>query len=415
MGRRGNGEGTIYRRKDGTWAAQIVVGRKPDGSLDRRTVYGKTRAEVAEKLAKLQAARSSGTLAPPTKLTVGEYLRAWLEHHTRFGGKDGAGLRPNTVRNYRTLIEKHIAPPTPFSIGHIPLAKLTPDHLKRLYEGLDQQAQERAKRLKRPPSKRMAEMAHNLLHKAFQDAVTEGRLPYNPGDRVANPPRTRYRAEDRPALDKETARKVLDAVRDTRYYLPFLTAMATGLRRGEVLGLTWEHVAFDFPGTEFGAVLVRQQWNRKDDGTWGLVPLKTKVSERDVPMSEELRNALVAHLVTQKAEYGERWTPKTLVFDRGDGRPIPPEQMDAAWSRVRKNLHLPATMRLHDLRGSYITWLAEQGVNPKAAAALAGHADPKVTWAIYQRVTQEMVKGAARAVAGLTGGQTNVPPEQSEA
>ena len=72
MGRRGNGEGTIYRRKDGTWAAQITMGRKPDGRLDRRTVYGKTRAEVAEKLAKLQAARSSGTLAPPTKLTVGE-------------------------------------------------------------------------------------------------------------------------------------------------------------------------------------------------------------------------------------------------------------------------------------------------------------------------------------------------------
>lgn len=261
----------------------------------------------------------------------------------------------------------------------------------------------------------MAEMTHNLLHKAFEDAVIEGRLPHNPCNRVANPPRTHYRAEERPVLDKETARKVLDAVRATRYYLPFLTAMVTGLRRGELLGLTWEHVAFEYPGTAFGAIMVRQQWNLREDKTWGLAPLKTQASLRDVPMSQELRDALAAHLVAQKAEYGAGWSPKMLVFDRDDGKPIPPEQLDAAWSRVRKHLQLPSTMRLHDLRGSYITWLAEQRVDPKAAATLAGHADPKVTWAIYQRVTQSMVREAAQAVEGLTSDPTPVRKRRPQA
>lgn len=68
---------------------------------------------------------------------------------------------------------------------------------------------------------------------------------------------------------------------------------------------------------------------------------------------------------------------------------------------MRKDLKLPANLRLHDLRGSYLTWLAEKGVDPKTVAQLAGHSDVKVTAHIYQRVTARMVKKAARAVQGL--------------
>ena len=188
--------------------------------------------------------------------------------------------------------------------------------------------------------------------------------------------------------------------------------MATGLRRGELLGLTWEHIDLNA-----GIIHVRQQWNLVDaeKKAWGLCPVKTQAGIRDVPIPPDVVGALVAHKETQRAEFGERWSEKTLVFDRGDGKPIPPEQLDAAWARVRKELKLPASIRLHDLRGTYITWLAEQGVNPKATAVLAGHADPKVTWAIYQRVTQTMVQEAARAVAGLTGHRTPVPSEQPQA
>ncbi|MBE3597256.1 MAG: site-specific integrase [Limnochordaceae bacterium] len=391
MGRRGNGEGTIYRRKDGMWAAQIVVGRKPDGRLDRRSVYGKTRAEVAEKLAKLQTARSMGSVPKPTKLSVAEYLDAWIENHKRFGGRGGHGLRPNTYLGYKEAIDKHIKP----VIGTMRLTAVAPEHLEAIYRGM----------LDKKLSVRMAEIAHVTLHKAFKDAVTKGLLPANPCDRVPSPPRTRYRASDRPRLAWEQVPKVLDAVRDTRYYLPILLAMAAGLRRGEVLGLTWEHVDFSN-----GKLYVRQQWNRKDDGTWGLVPVKTKASVRDVPIPQDVADALAAHQVTQRAQFGNRWSPATLVFDRGDGKPINPADLDHAWADIREKLKLPEDLHLHDLRGSFATWHAQRKTDLKTVSEMLGHADVKVTLELYQSVTETMRKEAAQAIEGITKLRPLEPP-----
>ena len=391
--RRGNREGNIRkrskRRADGSiyvwWEGSIMVGRRADGKPDRRVVVGATREEVAAKLAELVTKKTRGELVPADRITLGAYLDAWFAHHKNFGGPDGNGLRPATARNYEGLIKHHIKP----RIGHLPLQKVGPDDLKRLYQAMLTEPGPKG----RPVGIRMAEMAHNMLHKAFADAVLEGKLPSNPCDRVASPPRTRYRAADRPVLDKEEAAKVLEAVRDTRYYLPFLLAMATGMRRNEILGLTWDCVDL-----EAGIIHVRQQWNKRKDGSWGLVPPKTEAGVRDVPIPAEVVDALAAHKVTQEAQ-----GLGSLVFDRGDGKPILPADVTHAWIRVRKDLGLPANLRLHDLRGAYLTWLAERGVDPKTMAQLAGHADVKVTAEIYQRVTVRMLKKAARAVEGLTG------------
>ena len=381
--RRGRGEGSIRKirkaRKDGTvyefWQGQVMVGYRADGKRDIRTVSGRTREEVAAAIAQLTIDRKAGRIVRPERTTLAEYLKSWLAYHETHGNK-GAGLRPNTIRNYRTVIEKHVIP----VLGTTPLQQVTPDHLKRLYQAIEAKS--------RTGSKRMAEMAHNILHRAFMDAVKERKLAENPCDLIANPPRTRYRAEDRPRLPKDKVPQVLEKARDTRYYLPFLVAMATGMRRNEILGLTWDNVDL-----EAGIIRVRQQWGKRKDGSWGLVPPKTEAGAREIPIPPEVVDALAAHKVTQEAQ-----GLGPLVFDRGDGKPIPPEQLDAAWKRVREDLGLPANLRLHDLRGSYITWLAEAKVDPKATAQLAGHKDVKVTWALYQSVTQAMREEAAQAI-----------------
>ncbi|NLG69012.1 MAG: phage integrase family protein [Firmicutes bacterium] len=123
---------------------------------------------------------------------------------------------------------------------------------------------------------------------------------------------------------------------------------------------------------------------------------------RSVPLPRAVAAALSAHLVTEKARLGNRWSPKALVFDRGDGTPILPTDLTHAWARARKAAGLDPRIRLHDLRGSYLTWLAERGVDVKTAAELAGHADIKMTAEIYQRVSRRMLRRAARAVEGLT-------------
>lgn len=376
--RRANGEGTIYRRADGRYVGQLTMGRKADGQLYRRTVYGRTRGEVVQKLQALHAARAAGSLGRPTRQTLEEYLWSWLHVHRHFAGQDGKGLRPNTVRNYQNLIRRHIGP----AIGAIPLAELAPQHLENLYTRMVESGL----------SVRMAEMAHRLLHVALEAAVDKDLLRRNPCDRISRPPTTRYRAEDRPRLSWQDVPRVLEAVRGTIYFVPLLIAMSTGLRRGEVTGLRWQNVDL-----ERGVIRVREQL-QQDEETHEvrLAPVKTPASRRDVPLPPDVVEVLRQHRAAQGNP-----GPTAFVCTSKRGTFLNPRQLNGAWSRVRRRLQLPAGLRLHDMRGSFATWLAERGVDVKVTSRLLGHADVRVTLGIYQSVTGEMERKAALALEGI--------------
>src|SRR5215216_174042 len=121
MGRRGNGEGSIRRRKDGRWEARFTV-QTPDGPK-QKTVYGKTRKETAEKLTEVMAGRDKGLVYDAGKLTVGEFLERWL----------GDVVKPSAShRTYSThaqQVHDHIAP----TLGRIKLKDLRKTHIDRLY------------------------------------------------------------------------------------------------------------------------------------------------------------------------------------------------------------------------------------------------------------------------------------------
>ncbi len=392
LSRRGRREGSIYRMPDGRWRGEVMLGWRPDGKRDRRVVYGETRQEAAEKLAALVAEYKAGKLPAYDPSSLAAFLTEWVEQRRTMGA-----VRPNTYKAQEAAIRLHIVP----AIGHIPLQKVKPDDLEQLY-----------RRLVAPPPLgkglgiRMAELVHRTLHAALEAAVQKGKLVVNPAARVPDPPRARYRAADRPRLPRELVPEVLAAIKDTRYYVPLLVAMTAGLRRGEVLGLTWEHVDLDG-----GVLRIRQQWNLREIGPpaegqrhkeWGLVEVKTKAGVRDVPIPPDTVAALAAHMVAQRAQMRERWSPATLVFDRGDGQPIRPDDLDHAWAAVRRKLGLPDDLRLHDLRGSYITWMAEAKADPKAVAEIVGHADVRTVWEIYQGVTTRMRQEIAGALDGIT-------------
>ena len=119
MGRRGNGEGTITRRKDGRWEARYSV-HTADG-LKRPVIYGRTRSEVAEKLNQALSARSNGLTLDPGRLTVGEYLDRWLEDCVKPLVDAGKMAHSSYVR-YAGLVRNHITP----SLGHRKLKKPKP-------------------------------------------------------------------------------------------------------------------------------------------------------------------------------------------------------------------------------------------------------------------------------------------------
>ncbi len=125
--RRGRGEGSIYQRSDGTWCATYSSGYDSNGKRKRRTVFGITKEDVCNKMARVQTSKLDGVLSEPTKLRLSGYLDRWL--------KDAAkpSIRKTTYLNYEGIVENHINP----RIGGVALSKLNPAHVQGLYAEME--------------------------------------------------------------------------------------------------------------------------------------------------------------------------------------------------------------------------------------------------------------------------------------
>ena len=178
--KRGNGEGSIYRRKNGAWAAQYTVwtaeGRK------RRSVSGKTRAEVSRKLTEAMADRDGGFLYDAGKLAIGEYLDRWFADSVK------GTVKETTYANYAYVTREHISP----ALGRVKLKNLTPAHVRGFY------GEKARTNLSAATVKKM----HVVLRKALSQAVSDGLIPRNAADGV-KPPRVSAPGEEIKPLDSE--------------------------------------------------------------------------------------------------------------------------------------------------------------------------------------------------------------------
>ncbi len=215
--RRGRGEGSIYRRKDGSWVAQYTAGDK------RRYIYGKTRKDVAARLSKAIAERDSGIVYDSENMKVADYLDRWLDSI-----RDT--LRARTWRRHEEITRLHLKP----TIGSAKLDKLNALQVQSLY------------RLKIDSglSPRTVQIIHATLYKALKQAVRWSLVSRNVCDAVT-PPRV-PKSEIKP-LDARQAKKLLDTARDTQpgLYALYVLAVTTGLRSGEILGLQWRDLDLD--------------------------------------------------------------------------------------------------------------------------------------------------------------------------
>jgi integrase len=186
--KRGNGEGTIHHRKDGGWCAQYTVytakGRK------RKTIYGKTRSEVAAKVAKALTDREGGLAFDAKNVALGEYLDLWLEDSVR------DTVRATTFERYAQIARLHISP----ELGPLKLKAVTPAHIRGLYRN----------KLSSGLSPRTVQYIHVTLHKALKQAVLDGLIPQNAAEAV-KPPQV-HREEMRP-LTPEQVKTLLEAAR----------------------------------------------------------------------------------------------------------------------------------------------------------------------------------------------------------
>jgi integrase len=377
MTKRANGEGTIVHRKsDGRWQGQAYV-LLPNGARVRRTVYGRTRAEVHEKVTALVHQAQRGVPAANTALTVGEYLMIWLDEVAR------RKLRPKTYSDYELVVRKHLMP----TLGRYRLARLSPSNLRQL---LNAKADEGL-------APGTVKKIHVVIGSALQAAVRDDLLTRNVARLVQVPV---PRSEPVGVLDVDDARRLLDAARNDRLYALWAVALGVGLRKGEALGLRWSDVDL-----EAGWLQVRQSLQRVA-GHLQLSAPKTSSSRRSVPLPRVCVEALEAHRRTQEEErraLGAAWHDSGLVFTTPLGTPIDPRNVIRALNSLCERAGV-RRIRVHDLRHTCATLLLVQGVHPRVVMEVLGHSRISVTMDVYTHVVSAVQREAATLMhQALTG------------
>ena len=372
--KRGNGEGTTpYRRKNGLWCAQYTVhtaaGRK------RRTLYGKTRQEVAAKLAKALSDRESGLTFDADNLALNDYLDQWLDDSVR------DTVRQRTWERYEQIVRIHIKP----SLGRVKLKALTPVHIRGLYR----------EKLDAGLASRTVQYIHTTLHKALKDAVADGLIPRNVTEAVKAP---RAKKKEVNALSPDQTRAFLETVRGDRFEALYVLAVTAGLREGELLGLRWDDIDLDA-----GTLSVRRTLSEARSGRFFEPPKNGK--GRNIRLARQAIEALKAHRKRQNEErlsLGALWQDSGLVFPAQTGTPMNAKNLTArSFKPLLESAGLSRTVRLHDLRHTCATLLLGKGVHPKIVQELLGHATIAITLVTYSHVLPNMQGEAASAMESV--------------
>jgi integrase len=364
MTRRGPGEGSIYQRGDGRWAGSVHLGYE-NGKRIRKHVLGHSRAEVADKLARLQRLQAEQRPIPDLRMKVGPYLHQWLDEVAR------PRVRASTLKSYREIVEGHLVP----ELGRIPLAKLTPADVQTFLNG------KQASGL----SARRVQYLHAVLRRVLVTAERWGLVSRNVAKLVDAPRAARHEITP---LTPEQARRLIETSVTDRYRALWITALGTGLRQGELLALRWEDVDL-----KAGRLRVRDTLANVD-GALTLLEPKTDRSRRLVVLPEAVRVALQAHRTRQKLDRlvaGSRWSDSGHVFATMLGRPHHAATISRAFDQALARAELP-DVRFHDLRHSAATFLLSQGFGLEDVKNLPGSP--------HHRPDQQHLRARPRAAAG---------------
>lgn len=382
--RAAQGAGTIrkktVRSKGGDysfWEARITVGYDPGtGRQIQRSFSGKTQKEVREKMQAVAVELNNGTYKEPSKLTVAQWLDTWTSTYL-------GGVKPRTVEVYKSDIRLYIKP----ALGAIRLEALNTHTIQNFYNSLM-----KGRNGKRGLSAKTVKNIHGVFHHALKQAVSNGLLRVNPADACTLP---RIEKKELKPLDETDIAKFLVEIKGNPYEDIFLVTLFTGLREGEVLGLTWDCVDF-----ERGTLLINKQiqlHQEKGLDAYALVSPKNGRS-RTVAAAPTVMAQLKRHKAMQaqwQLKAGSLWSnPSNLVFTDEAGGHLTKSSVYRAFKAAAKSIGRPDA-RFHDLRHSYAVAAIRSGDDIKTVQGNLGHATAAFTLDVYGHVTDKMKQESA--------------------
>jgi integrase len=376
--------GNLTRRGKSSWRLKFDI--DPDPVTGKRqtqlvTVRGK-RQDAERELTRLLNAADAGTLVEPSKITVAEYLRAWL------GGAHG--LSGKTAERYGQLAEQQIIP----RLGHMALQALRPVHVEAWHAVLLKSGGKDGA----PLSARTVGHAHRVLHRLLARAVTAELVARNVASAVKPP-----KVEDTEiaSLKADEVAAVLAALQGHPLEPIGVLALATGARRGEILGLRWGDINID------AATLRIARSLEQTKAGLTFKPPKTKAGARVISLPPIAMDALTAHrrrqLELRLALGRGKLDDDALVFTTIDDGPLPPNNLSRDWWRFVQTRNLPR-VSFHALRHSHASALIASGIDPVTVSRRIGHASVSTTLNIYAHKFAKTDAAAAKAIeAALTG------------
>lgn len=347
--RNSNGEGSIYRRKDGRWVGSYWA-QTTSGKTKRVYVYGVTRAMVHEKLTEIKSRDAQGISTADTRWKLGDYLDYWLEDVVK------PNRRPSTYAQCETTVRLYLKP----GLGSQDMRRLSVSTVQAFLNDL------------RIAGHSVSQMhvSRKVLSAALTRAQREELVARNVARLVELPPEQHKEVEPWRAGEIAT---FLREVRSDTLFAAYLLLTLYGLRRGELLGLRWQDI--DVPRRE---LRIRQQLVRVGNQLH-IGPLKTQMSRRDLPLITPVLQALQEHYEEQAG----REIKSDLVFTTSSGNPIEPRNLTRSFERFCKR-HSLRPIRLHDLRHTQATMLMRLSVPPRTVQMLLGHSRITTTQEIYQ-------------------------------
>ncbi|MDP2932172.1 MAG: tyrosine-type recombinase/integrase [Chloroflexota bacterium] len=359
--------GSIREKSKGSWQIQIYTGTGPDGKPRRHfeTVRGR-KGDAQRRLTELLSSLDKGVYTPPGRLTVAEHLHQWLEGYV----KTNCGAM--TLEGYQNIAEHHLIP----ALGNTQLKQLHPQMIQTYYG--------KACELLSP---RTVAKHHRLLSQALKYAVRQGYLGRNPCDLVDSPS---WKGKTMRTLTQGELEILLDNASDNQFYPVIYTAVSTGLRQAELLGLRWRDIDLDMLSLSVSQVLYKRR------GVCVFKEPKTAHSRRRVAMTPKLALFLREYRADRESLYWRLGKPlalDSLVFAHVDGTPLDPSMLSHEFHRIVERAGLE-NVRFHDLRHTFASLMLLRGAKPKVISEALGHASVAFTMDTYSHIIEGMQEDA---------------------
>jgi integrase len=362
--------GHIIKRYKGSYTIVLSLGNDPEtGKLKQQwiTVKG-TKKEAERRLAELLHQIDNGNFIKPDKATVKEYLERWLNDYR-------PNLSPRGYERYLGIVRQHLIP----ALGKMALNQLKPEHLQKHYTAMQD----------RGLSPRTVRYHHAVLHVALKTAVQWGLIARNPADAVTIP---KLRRNEMQTWSEAEVVRFLEAAKGSQYYALAYTALFTGMRRSELLGLKWGDVDL-----VLGQIYITRGLHHLKDGSYVFTEPKSTKSRRTIALPPTVTLLLKEHYEKWKLEgvvHGVKAKDEDLVFCTTEGLPLRPNTVTRAWVSLAKKAGLKV-IRLHDARHTHASIMLKQGIHPKIVQERLGHSSIEMTLDTYSHVAPGLQEAAA--------------------